>query len=150
MSAIPGDFGRRMKCVCCNNPWNLGDSESFFACTPCLTDNKGYAGLDPANFDSTVLAKDNFYKWSNGGWMSRNPIPSDYSSWNTFIALRDLNLERIKEIVEGFKSNEASLTGDLVKLRDFYHAFMNEEEVETAGITPLLPAFELCSNVKVQ
>lgn len=47
-----GAFARR-KCPCCNNPWNLADGDSNegsrFSCVPCLEDNKGFKGLDPAN-----------------------------------------------------------------------------------------------------
>ena len=34
--------------------------------------------------DVTVEPNDNFYVYSNGNWMKKNPIPSGYSSWNTF------------------------------------------------------------------
>lgn len=41
-------------------------------------------GLDRSNMDMTVEPNDNFYVYSNGNWMKNNPIPSGYSSWNTF------------------------------------------------------------------
>lgn len=38
----------------------------------------------------------------------QNPIPAEYSNWNTFIALRDLNLERLKVILEELESGNGS------------------------------------------
>jgi hypothetical protein len=85
---IPGAFASR-KCPCCNNPWNVADYDtSSFSCTPCRDDTKGFKGIDPANIDPSVDYRENFYKWSNGNWLKSNEIPPEYSSWNTFIALR--------------------------------------------------------------
>ena len=85
---IPGNFAKFDKCPCCRNPWNQSSDEqdsSFIACGSCLVDTKGYSGIDPSNFDNTKLPTDNFYLWANGGWKEKNPIPPEYSSWNTFM-----------------------------------------------------------------
>ena len=39
--------------------------------------------------DMTIEPNDNFYVYSNGNWMKKNPIPSGYSSWNTFQVSND-------------------------------------------------------------
>ena len=88
---IPGNFGRHQKCQCCNNLWNLNDQNDSqlstdmgrinIACNSCMVDNKGYPGIDPDNFDLSTAPSDNFYLYSNGGWMDKNPIPNEYSSW---------------------------------------------------------------------
>jgi hypothetical protein len=59
MSAIPGAFGKRFKCPCCNNPWNQTDEGSIgtIFCDPCLADDKGYQGIDPKNFDHAESPK---------------------------------------------------------------------------------------------
>lgn len=105
---IPGHFAKT-KCPCCNNPWSETNENQTLVCAPCLSDSKGYTGIDPANFDNSQSPKENFYQWSNGGWRSKNPIPSDYPSWNTFIQLRDINLQRIKDILEVRISKKYSL-----------------------------------------
>lgn len=129
-----GAFAKR-KCPCCNNPWNIGDSVGDQSltpvCTPCLGDDKGYKGLDPANFDPSVNLKENFFMWSNGMWMKNNPIPKEYPSWNTFIALHTLNLERLKDILSELQNSTETLDADGVKLADFYNSFMDEETVES-------------------
>ena len=120
-------------------------------CSPCLSDDKGYSGIDPSNFDQKVSPKENFYLWSNGSWKENNPIPLEYSSWNTFIALRDLNLERLKELLNELSSvsidtngvnvmstvSAVALNANTIKLADYYNTFMNEELIESKGIIVL-------------
>ena len=140
------------KCACCNNPWNQSSLEgavsSSFAmtCGDCTT----VPGIDTNNFDHSINPKDNFYLWSNGGWKADNPIPGEYSSWNTFIELRDLNLDRLKKIVDDLQngSTEGS-TQNSQKLSVFFKAMMDEKYIESRGISPLLPIIDLCKTFRV-
>jgi putative endopeptidase len=153
----PGAFAKNYKCPCCQNPWNQADSNveisspSQVACNTCLTDNKGYKGIDPANFDNSIPIGENFFLWSNGGWKTNNPIPAEYSSWNTFTVLRDLNLERLKELLEGLSSSSTDQSGenkeDFRKVRDFFQCFMDDKKIEKDSLSPLLPVLDLCSNI---
>jgi putative endopeptidase len=154
------------QCLCCKNPWNQnnmptsatsgsdsGDSlevsGGYMLCTPCLQDNKGFDGIDPANFDHTQSPKENFYLWSNGGWKDQNPIPKEYPSWNTFLVLRDLNLDRLKVILDdlGKADGSAPTVEDEVKLADFYTTYMDEDALEAVGIQPLTEMISLCQSV---
>ena len=152
MSHIPGNFGKRMgKCPCCDNPWNQDNAGmDSFVCAPCIKDSKGVPGLDPDNFDSSVNPADNFYLWSNGGWRAKNPIPEEYPSWNTFIVLRDLNLERLKAIVDDLQSSKDGAVQSVQekKLADFFNSFMDMAAIEEAGIAPIMPILSMCKGVK--
>ncbi len=75
------------KCPCCLNPWQAATAGFFCQiCDETKEEEKSTAvrGLDRSNIDFTIEPKDNFYIYSNGNWMKNNPIPSGYSSWNTF------------------------------------------------------------------
>lgn len=39
-------------------------------------------------------------KFANGNWIKNNPIPAEYPAWNTFIALHDSNLGRLRALLE--------------------------------------------------
>lgn len=163
MSATPGAFATAFKCECCKNPWNVDEAEPsetsngegssrILLCTPCLADNKGYTGIDPANFDMSVKPSENFYLWSNGGWKKNNPIPAEYSSWNTFIALRDLNLERLKIIVDELGSikdgqETVAANANVEKVKLFFQGFMDENSIEAAGAKGLYPIFRVMENI---
>ena len=81
---VPGAFGKRVNCACCDNPWNVDALVGDVVCSPCLVDNKGFSGIDPGNFDSNISPRENFYLWSNGNWMKKNPIPGRFTTSNNF------------------------------------------------------------------
>lgn len=158
---IPGSFAKHFKCPCCSNPWNNADdnvqikdneqsTSVSIPCDPCLRDDKGYSGIDPDNFDNTVSPKDNFYLWSNGGWKNKNPIPPEYANWGTFICLRDMNLDRLKVILDDLGKSDASTVSDPehVKLSDFFNSFMDEESIEKRGVDSLSEVLSLCLKAK--
>lgn len=132
------------KCECCRNIWNIDDS-SFNVCTPCLQDSKGYQGIDIENLDNTVDFKQDFYLWSNGGWLKRNPLSDhpEYPSWNTFTALFDLNLGRLRDILTELQSSDKVCTAEDMKLADFYNSFIDEETIESRKLEPILPYIKL-------
>jgi putative endopeptidase len=146
------------KCPCCQNPWTAtgdGNVPSFplyaMTCTPCLQSSNGIEGINPLNFDEKTSLKENFFQWSNGGWVASNPIPNEYSEWNTFLQLRDLNAERIREILTELEFNQTeknSSNEEEEKLKLFYKGMMNETVIEDRGIEPLRPLVNLCSLIK--
>eukprot|EP01041_Mallomonas_annulata_P007240 gene7240-14772_t len=147
----PGHFAKFEKCQCCNNPWNqvaIEGNIGAVACSTCLSDTKGYTAIDSSNFDNSVLPTDNFYLWSNGGWKQNNPIPGEYSSWNTFIALRDMNLDRLKVILEDLESGKVELNPENEKISSFYFTMMNESKIEELGASALAKIISFCNNAK--
>lgn len=152
MSDVPGAFAKSFNCPCCRNPWNQQSDAAIAGslfCAPCLADDKGFKGIDPANFDSKVSPRGNFYLWSNGGWKEANPIPLEYSSWNTFIVLRDLNLDRLKVILDELGSSENAQNQSTSKLADYYTSFMDESTIEARGVSVLTDSLRLCLAPKV-
>lgn len=148
----PGAFAKQRRglgCECCRNPWNSREEENTkeggtVVCNPCLNDSKGYTGIDPASFDDTQDLHENFYEWAVGGWRNNNPIPAEYSSWNTFVALRDLNIERLKDLVDELSANRNDvLTGNALRLSNYFISAMDESVIEARGIAPLIGAFEI-------
>jgi predicted metalloendopeptidase len=146
-----GAGGRGWRCPCCQNPWNENEELPLYAmsCKPCMQTSNGILGIETANFDDKVSLKENFFNWSNGGWVASNPIPNEYSEWNTFIQLRDLNLDRIKEMLTELDNCTGNETREEQQLKVFYKAMMDETAINTRGIEPLLPIFDLCTKIKV-
>jgi len=122
---------RRMKCECCNNPWQ-GEGPVNIAC---VSKPAEVTGLDPANLDTTVSPGANFFKYANGGWLAKNPVPAEYPAWNSFFALHDANLTRLKKLMEDT---------DDAKVSTFWKAALDETEIEVAGLQALGPVLEAC------
>src|SRR5262249_49611390 len=78
-----------------------------------------------------------FYRYANGGWLDRNPVPSDEASFGVFHEIDRRNQLVLKEILEA----AAKAPGDELhrKLGDFYASGMDEKAVEAQGQDGLAP-----------
>src|SRR3546814_7695576 len=47
------------------------------------------SGIDPANFDNSVRAQDDFYRHVDGTWLKKTEIPADKSNYGAFTKLAD-------------------------------------------------------------
>ena len=98
-------------------------------------------GLDPANLDTTCAPCQDFYRYANGGWLARTPLPPEYASYGSFTELVERNNETLHQIVDRFAAAAAGVpprTAD-EKLGVFYGSCMDSTQTERAGVTPLAP-----------
>jgi len=93
------------------------------------------SGIDRSALDETCKPCEDFWRYANGTWLDKNPIPAQYARWGTFNILRDANQERTKVILENALNAKANT--DERSVGDFYASCMDERTVEAAGIGPL-------------
>jgi putative endopeptidase len=93
--------------------------------------------LDVSAMDRTVDPCVDFYTYSCGGWMKKNPIPPDQSSWDTYRKLQDENRAQLRTILE--EAANVSATRDAVtqKIGDYYASCLDEAAIEKTGSAPL-------------
>jgi putative endopeptidase len=104
--------------------------------------------LNVSDMDRTVDPCVDFYAYSCGGWIKKNPIPADQSSWSTYGKLEDENRVQLRAILE-----EAAKTGgtrDAVaqKIGDYYASCIDEGAIEKLGVKPLLPDLKRIASLK--
>jgi putative endopeptidase len=99
-------------------------------------------GLDPTDMDPTAQACGNFYQYADGGWLKKNPIPSDYPSWGAFNELDERNREILHQTLEKLAAGQSPAGSEEGKLGDFYASCMDEAAIEKAGIAPLQPELD--------
>jgi len=98
------------------------------------------SGIDKANMDVSIRPQDNFYRYINGGWMNKNNIPDDKTAIGSFYDLRDKADEDVKKIIEDLAATTGLTKGsDEQKVADLFRSFMNSEQRNAAGITPIQP-----------
>ncbi|KAJ3314900.1 hypothetical protein HDV04_005321 [Boothiomyces sp. JEL0838] len=89
--------------------------------------------IDIANFDFSVSPSQSFYRYVNGGWLIKNKIPAEYSTWNTFRILDEVSKENLRVIFDDLLKLEPGTS----LLAEFYASAMDEDAVEKAGLSPI-------------
>lgn len=104
--------------------------------------------LDVSAMDRTVDPCIDFYTYSCGGWIKKNPIPPDQSSWGTYGKLEDENRAQLRTILED--AAKPSVTRDAItqKIGDYYASCMDEPAIEELGAKPLLPELKRIADLK--
>lgn len=94
------------------------------------------SGLDLGAIDRSANPCADFYQYACGGWLKKNPIPADESSWGRFDELFQRNQEILRGILEDSAQHQERSAIDQ-KIGGFYQSCMNESAVEALGSTPL-------------
>ncbi len=105
--------------------------------------------IDPANFDTTVRPSDDFFKYANGGWLARNPIPADQSVWGSFNELQEHNYAVLHQILdEAVKKTDAPAGSAWQMVGDFYASGMDSAGVDKEGLKPLTHEFDMIAGIR--
>jgi putative endopeptidase len=92
--------------------------------------------IDPTAIDHSVSPCKNFYQFACGNWINKNPIPADRGRWTRFDVLTELNLQKLRVILEQAAAGSDPATR---KLGDFYASCMDEAAIEAKGLAALAP-----------
>jgi endothelin-converting enzyme/putative endopeptidase len=87
--------------------------------------------------DQTVDPCNDFYTYSCGGWIKKNPIPPDQSRWSVYSKMADDNKLILRDILESAAAPNPSRSAVSQKIGDYYAACMDEKTIEAAGAMPL-------------
>jgi putative endopeptidase len=99
-------------------------------------------GVDLAALDKTCKPCDDFYRYANGQWLAKNPIPASYPRWGRDDELTERNREHLRQILETAAANPNQAPGSNgQKIGDFYASCMDEAQINANGDKPLDPEF---------
>jgi len=120
---------------------------------PCLMaadtskDEKAPA-FDPSNMDRSIHPGDDFYQYVNGGWIERNPVPSDKTKYNEFKIVEDRTEEQVRKLVEQASNNTSAKDSSLDwKIGRLYRRGMDTDSINRQGIEPLQGELKLIDNI---
>lgn len=106
----------------------------------CNNKAKDYAQNDVIvkDLDTTVKPGDDFFKYANGGWLKKNPIPAAYSRWGIGNVVNEELRDRLKKINEDALNDKSAAKGsNTQKIGDFYFSGLDTVDIEKQGIDPL-------------
>lgn len=96
-------------------------------------------GLDVSSMDTSADPCVDFYQYTCGGWMKKNPIPPDQSSWSVYGKLYDENTRFLWGILDEAAKPGADRSGVTRQIGDYFASCMDEATIERAGASPLAP-----------
>ncbi len=113
---------------------------AFTACNSASSGNS--EGSSPkgdiliADMDSTIQPGQDFFEYANGGWIKRNPIPADETSWGIGKLVNEELYTRKRAINEAAakKANRSSIEQQVA---DFWLTGMDSTGADQKGSTPL-------------
>lgn len=94
------------------------------------------------NLDSTLKPGDDFFEYANGGWLKKNPIPAEQSSWGIGNLVIEENLKRLREISEKAAASQASEGSNDQKIGNFWLMAMDSAKIEADGLKPIQPLLD--------
>jgi putative endopeptidase len=94
-------------------------------------------GIISANLDRSVAPGDDFFKYTNGGWIKRTEIPADRAAVDVFDSLSDIADTRVQTIIKEIAESKSPVDSGSRKIADLYNSYMDEATVEKRGLEPL-------------
>lgn len=108
-------------------------------------------GFSVDNMDRSVDPLRDFYSYASGNWVKKNSVPTDKSSWNSFLELMEDNNDRLREILESCRNGEnEGNNGSAKLLGDFYTSAMNVEVLEEVRFEPVKPYMDLVEGLSTR
>ena len=110
--------------------------------------------IDPANLDTTCDACTDFFRYANGGWLSRTKIPAAYASYGAFYELADRNLDVLHDITEAdaaaVRAGTVAKGSAAWKVGAFYGSCMDTVAIDRRGAVPLKAELAMIAAVKTR
>src|SRR5215467_4630757 len=104
--------------------------------------------LDLPSMDKSADPCVDFYQYTCGGWMKKNPIPADQAAWSVYGKLTVDNQRFLWGILDDLAKKSAGRTATQQKIGDYFGACMDEAAVEKLGAAPLKPALDAIAALK--
>ncbi len=102
--------------------------------------------LDLSSMDKSVDPCVDFYKYSCGGWMKKNPVPADQASWSVYGKLANENDQFLWGILLA-DAKATHRTPVQQKVGDYFAACMDTAAIDKRGAQPIAAELATIENL---
>lgn len=95
------------------------------------------SGIHKEDMDLSCKPCEDFWRYANGGWIDRNPIPPAQARWGTMAVMNEKNRERLKAILEEAAAAKQPAAPHIRQIGDLYAACMDTAALDARGIEPI-------------
>lgn len=108
------------------------------------------SGIYLENMDTSVKPGNDFFRYVNGTWYDKTEIPADKASFGGFSRLRDEAQEKVLEIINASAEGDFAKGTDEQKVGDLYNSYMDMEQRNALGVTPLTDELAMIDAIESQ
>ncbi len=113
---------------------------SFLIAAMLMASDAPRSGIDRSGMDTACKPCDDFWRYANGTWVDKNPIPARYPTWGTMSVIAEANRERLHAILDAASANKAAAAGSNErKIASFYSSCMATADIDLRGAEPIYP-----------
>jgi putative endopeptidase len=112
------------------------------SCQPGSKSGASQPDLLRANLDTTVRPGDDFFRYANGGWLKKHPIPASESSWSIGKEVQNEVYARLRALNEAAAKAQAAPGTSQQKIGDFWATGMDSATIDKQGLAPLKPELD--------
>jgi predicted metalloendopeptidase len=87
--------------------------------------------------DRSVRPGDDFYRYANGGWLKTTTIPAGQTTFDNRAILVEKTSKRVRDLIQEAAAANPARGTIVQKVGAYYAAFMDEDVIESKGLTPL-------------
>ena len=102
----------------------------------------GSFGVDFDSLDRDVRPGDDFWSYVNGSWARTVDIPADRGALSQVQRLNDVSAAQVRAILEELIARRSALSGDELRIADYYAALSDQAAIDARGAAPLLADLE--------
>lgn len=110
----------------------------------------GDFGIDQTAMDTSGRPGDNFYRYGNGAWLDEFEMPADRTRYGSFSLLAEKSEQRVRFIIEDLAAEKPSTDTVEGKVAAYFNAYMDEDGIEAAGLTPAQPFLDRIAAIETR
>ena len=97
--------------------------------------------------DRSIKPGDDYYRYANGGWLRTSAIPAGRAGYDTHAILVEKTSQRVRDLIQDTAAAQPIRGSVAQKVGDYYASFMDEDDIEAKGLTPLADEMAMISAI---